>query len=46
VRLRQFAEQFGGNGTTFSICDTDYTMSLSGLATKLSGPPLPPWRPR
>jgi hypothetical protein len=36
VRMQQFVTQFRGNGSTFNICDTDYTASLNTIATKLS----------
>jgi hypothetical protein len=36
VRMQQFAQEFGGNGLVYSICEADYGPALSTIATKMA----------
>jgi hypothetical protein len=36
VRLQQFAQAFGGNGLTYSICSANFGPAFQGIATKLT----------
>jgi hypothetical protein len=35
IRLKEFVQQFGSNGLTYSICDADFGPALTRIATKL-----------